>query len=177
MILIGLAWGERARRGREPRPGNRALTRPQVLTRPPGGPLTHPPPPQYPPSAAAKILRRANWLAPGIGFSVPCRVGLPTVIETAVSQWGQPNGYVLGEEAGGAFFRRTTFSAKACFIRRNAGDLKVCTGRGQRSDGDIGGEGGPNHDAGLQTCPRPRQSTNDFAGIDGFGLFLWAASE
>ena len=30
--------------------------------------------------------------------------GLATVIEKAVSQWGQPNGYVLGEEAGGAFF-------------------------------------------------------------------------
>ena len=29
---------------------------------------------------------------------------LAAVIEAAVSQWGQPNGYVLGEEAGGAFF-------------------------------------------------------------------------
>src|SRR3979411_2872355 len=28
--------------------------------------------------------------------------GLATVIERAVSQWGQPNGYVLGQEAGGA---------------------------------------------------------------------------
>src|ERR1700704_5705804 len=30
--------------------------------------------------------------------------GLATIIERAVSQWGLPNGYVLGEEAGGAFF-------------------------------------------------------------------------
>ena len=28
--------------------------------------------------------------------------GLATVIEKAISQWGLPNGYVLGEEAGGA---------------------------------------------------------------------------
>ena len=34
--------------------------------------------------------------------------GLATVIEQAVSLWGQPNGYVLGEEAGGAFFRRSS---------------------------------------------------------------------
>jgi hypothetical protein len=25
------------------------------------------------------------------------------VVEKAVSQWGLPNGYILGEEAGGAF--------------------------------------------------------------------------
>jgi hypothetical protein len=30
-----------------------------------------------------------------------------SVIEHAVSKWGLPNGYVLGEEAGGAFFART----------------------------------------------------------------------
>src|SRR5687768_11630325 len=30
--------------------------------------------------------------------------GLAQVVEKAVSQWGLPNGYVLGEEGGGAFF-------------------------------------------------------------------------
>src|ERR1700685_3080403 len=29
--------------------------------------------------------------------------GLASVIEKAVSRWGLPNGYILGEEAGGAF--------------------------------------------------------------------------
>ena len=29
--------------------------------------------------------------------------GLASVIERAVSQWGLPNGYVLGEEGSGAF--------------------------------------------------------------------------
>ena len=29
--------------------------------------------------------------------------GLATIVEKAVSQWGLPNGYVLGEEGGGAF--------------------------------------------------------------------------
>ena len=30
--------------------------------------------------------------------------GLASLIERAVGLWGLPNGYVLGEEAGGAFF-------------------------------------------------------------------------
>ena len=29
--------------------------------------------------------------------------GLAQVVEKAVSQWGLPNGYILGEEAAGAF--------------------------------------------------------------------------
>src|ERR1700742_4147317 len=29
--------------------------------------------------------------------------GLASVIEKAISNWGLPNGYVLGEEGGGAF--------------------------------------------------------------------------
>src|SRR6516164_722256 len=32
--------------------------------------------------------------------------GLAMVVEKAVSQWGLPNGYILGEEASGAFIRR-----------------------------------------------------------------------
>jgi hypothetical protein len=32
--------------------------------------------------------------------------GFAGVIEKATSQWGLPNGYVLGEEAGGAFIGR-----------------------------------------------------------------------
>src|SRR6185312_14741073 len=29
--------------------------------------------------------------------------GLATIVEKAVSNWGLPNGYILGEEGGGAF--------------------------------------------------------------------------
>ena len=29
--------------------------------------------------------------------------GLASMVEKAVSQWGLPNGYILGEEASGAF--------------------------------------------------------------------------
>jgi hypothetical protein len=59
--------------------------------------------------------------------------GLASVIEKAVSQWGLPNGYVLGEEAGGAFFGGLRYG-KGCSIRRTPATSK-CTGRGRQSDG------------------------------------------
>ena len=31
--------------------------------------------------------------------------GLAQIIEQAISNWGQPNGYILGQEAAGAFVR------------------------------------------------------------------------
>ena len=50
--------------------------------------------------------------------------GLATVIEKAVSQWGLPNGYVLGEEAGGAFFGGLRYG-EGFLHTKNAGDLRV----------------------------------------------------
>jgi hypothetical protein len=46
------------------------------------------------------------------------------VIEKAISQWGLPNGYVLGEEAGGAFIGGLRYG-EGMLYTKNAGDLKV----------------------------------------------------
>jgi len=46
------------------------------------------------------------------------------VIEKAVSQWGLPNGYVLGEEAAGAFVVGLRYG-EGMLYTKNAGDLKV----------------------------------------------------
>ena len=50
--------------------------------------------------------------------------GLATIIEKAVSQWGLPNGYVLGEEAGGAFVGGLRYGEGSLYTK-NAGDLRV----------------------------------------------------
>ena len=70
-----------------------------------------------------------------------------SVIEHAVSQWGLPNGYVLGEEAGGAFFGGLRYG-EGMLYTKNAGDLKVFW-QGPSVGWDFGGEGAPDHDAGL----------------------------
>src|SRR5256885_9838809 len=37
--------------------------------------------------------------------------GLASVVERAFSTWGQPNGYILGQEGGGAFIGGLRFGA------------------------------------------------------------------
>jgi hypothetical protein len=46
------------------------------------------------------------------------------VVEKAVSQWGLPNGYILGEEASGAFIGGLRYGDGTLYTR-NAGDARV----------------------------------------------------
>jgi hypothetical protein len=50
--------------------------------------------------------------------------GFAGVIEKATRQWGLPNGYVLGEEAGGAFIGGLRYGEGTLYTK-NAGDRKV----------------------------------------------------
>src|SRR4030088_2041818 len=50
--------------------------------------------------------------------------GLASVIERAVSQWGLPNVYILGEEGSGAFVAGLRYGEGTLYTK-NAGDLRV----------------------------------------------------
>jgi len=50
--------------------------------------------------------------------------GLAELVEAATKRWGKPNGYVLGQEAGGAFIGGLRYGEGVMYTR-NAGDLKV----------------------------------------------------
>ncbi len=50
--------------------------------------------------------------------------GLAEVVEKATKQWGRPNGYILGQEATGAFFGGLRYG-EGVMHTRNAGDLRV----------------------------------------------------
>ncbi|MCI0600944.1 MAG: DUF1134 domain-containing protein [Beijerinckiaceae bacterium] len=50
--------------------------------------------------------------------------GLAEVVEAATKRWGKPNGYVLGQEAAGAFIGGLRYGEGTMYTR-NAGDLKV----------------------------------------------------
>ena len=63
--------------------------------------------------------------------------GLAQVVERAFSTWGQPNGYVLGQEGGGAFIGGLRYGEGALYTK-NAGDLKVYW-QGPTLGWDIGG--------------------------------------
>lgn len=50
--------------------------------------------------------------------------GLAEVVEKATKQWGRPNGYILGQEATGAFIGGLRYG-EGVMHTRNAGDLRV----------------------------------------------------
>ncbi len=65
--------------------------------------------------------------------------GLASVIERAVSQYGLPNGYILGQEGSGAFVVGLRYGEGTLFTR-NAGQHKVYW-QGPTIGADVGGSG------------------------------------
>jgi hypothetical protein len=63
-------------------------------------------------------------IASGHRFFGSISRGLAEVVEAATKRWGKPNGYVLGQEAGGAFIGGLRYGEGTMYTR-NAGDLKV----------------------------------------------------
>ena len=88
----------------------------------PGLAQTNSPPPQGPPPAnqysSNEVIDAGHHFFGGISR------GLASVVEKAVSQWGQPNGYILGEEASGAFIGGLRYGDGTLYTK-NAGDLRV----------------------------------------------------
>ena len=65
--------------------------------------------------------------------------GLAEVVQTAFSRWGEPNGYVLGQEGGGAFMVGLRYGDGKLYTK-NAGDRRVFW-EGPSVGFDTGGEG------------------------------------
>jgi hypothetical protein len=92
-----------------------------------------------------------------------------SVIEHAVSQWGLPNGYVLGEEAGGAFFGGLRYG-EGMLYTKNAGDLKVFW-QGPSVGWDFGGEGARTMML-AYSLPATAAIYQRFAGTSGSACFV-----
>ena len=65
--------------------------------------------------------------------------GLASLVERAVSQFGLPNGYILGEDAGGALFAGARYGEGVLYTR-NAGEFNVYW-QGPSVGFDVGGDG------------------------------------
>lgn len=65
--------------------------------------------------------------------------GLATVVEKAFSQYGLPNGYILGEEGSGAFVGGLTYGEGQLYTK-NAGDHRTFW-QGPSVGWDFGGQG------------------------------------
>jgi hypothetical protein len=94
---------------------------------------------------------------------------LARIIERAVSQWGVPNGYILGEEGGGAFFAGLRYG-EGILYTKNAGDRKVFW-QGPSLGFDLGGEGARTMML-VYNLPSVEAIYDRFGGIDGSAYFV-----
>jgi len=79
-------------------------------------------PPASPPPAAPyssdEIIDAGHHFFGGISK------GIASIVEKAANQWGQPNGYILGEEAGGAFIGGLRYGDGMLYTK-DSGDRRV----------------------------------------------------
>ena len=120
-------------------------------------------------SPAAAPTGRTNWSTPGTSFFGNVSRGLASVIERAVSQWGLPNGYVLGEEGSGAFVAGLRYGEGTLYTK-NAGDLRVYW-QGPSVGFDWGGDGARTMML-VYNLPATNAIYQRFAGIDGSAYII-----
>jgi hypothetical protein len=95
--------------------------------------------------------------------------GLAEIVEKAVSQWGLPNGYVLGEEAGGAWVAGLRYGEGVMYTK-NAGDRRVYW-QGPSLGFDFGGDGARTMML-VYRLPAADAIYQRFVGIEGSAYFV-----
>jgi hypothetical protein len=95
--------------------------------------------------------------------------GLAEVVQHAVSRWGEPNGYVLGQEGSGAFVVGLRYGDGKLYTK-NAGDRRVFW-EGPSVGFDTGGEGSRTMML-VYNLPATDAIYQRFAGIDGSAYFI-----
>jgi len=135
---------------------------------PPPGAQPAPPPPPPPPARRDTFSVNEIVLAGHQFFGTVSR-GLAQVVERAFSRWGEPNGYVLGQEGSGAFVVGLRYGDGKLYTR-NAGDRRVFW-EGPSVGFDTGGEGARTMML-IYKLPATDAIYQRFAGIDGSAYFI-----
>jgi len=132
-------------------------------------PQAEPQPPPPPREASPSVYRPEELTSAGHRFFGNVSRGLASVIERAVSQWGLPNGYVLGEEGSGAFVAGLRYGEGTLYTK-NAGDLRVYW-QGPSVGFDWGGDGARTMTL-VYNLPATNAIYQRFAGIDGSAYII-----
>jgi hypothetical protein len=166
VTLAAMCWIVPALAQQQPQMQPQPLPPPQQM-QPQQATAPQPPPPQRQPGPTT--YGPDELTNAGHRFFGNVSRGLASVIERAVSQWGLPNGYVLGEEGSGAFVAGLRYGEGTLYTK-NAGDLRVYW-QGPSVGFDWGGDG-----ARTMTLVYNLPSTNAiyqrFAGIDGSAYII-----
>lgn len=129
------------------------------------------PSPQAPPPQPARpgTFTADEIVGQGHKFFGSVSRGLAQVVEKAFSQWGQPNGYVLGQEGSGAFIVGLRYGDGTLYTK-NAGDRRVFW-EGPSIGFDTGGEGARTMML-VYKLPATDAIYQRFAGVDGSAYFI-----
>jgi hypothetical protein len=137
-------------------------------------PAPQPPPTAIAPappaqSAPASQFSSNELIDAGHRFFGGVTRGLAMIVEKAVSQWGLPNGYILGEEASGAFVGGLRYGDGTLYTK-NAGDLRVFW-QGPSIGFDAGADGARTMML-VYNLPRTDAIFERFGGINGSAYFI-----
>ena len=94
---------------------------------------------------------------------------LAEVVEMAGRRWGSPNGYILGEEAGGAFVGGLRYGEGTLYTR-NGGDRRLFW-QGPSLGFDAGGDGDRTMML-VYNLPDRQAIFQRFGGLDGSAYFI-----
>src|SRR3954467_11522565 len=134
-----------------------------VLAAGPAAAQNAPPPPPPGSFGPGELMETGHKFFGGVSR------GLASIIEQAVSRWGLPNGYILGQEAGGAFVAGLRYGEGTLYTK-NAGDLRVFW-QGPSVGYDFGGEGARTMML-VYALPATDAIYQRFAGIDGSAYLI-----
>lgn len=140
----------------------------QTATIPPQVPPLQVTTPPYPPPNTTQYSS-TELIDAGHQFFGGVSQGLARIVEKAVSQWGLPNGYILGEEASGAFIGGLRYGDGALYTR-NAGDVRVFW-QGPSIGLDAGADGAQTMML-VYNLPRPDAIFDRFGGINGSAYLI-----
>jgi hypothetical protein len=96
-------------------------------------------------------------------------MGFAHVVEYAFQRAGRPNGYILGEEAGGAFVAGLRYGEGTLYTK-DAGNFKVYW-QGPSLGYDFGGDGSKTMVL-VYNLQSPSDIFDRYAGVDGSAYFI-----
>ena len=124
------------------------------------------PPPQY--GEADRPSRgyysQGEIVEKGKGFFGSIAQGLASAVEYTYQQAGRPNGYILGEDGGGAFFAGLRYG-QGMLYTKDAGDHKMYW-QGPSLGWDVGGEGSKVMVL-VYNLSQPGDIYHRFGGVEG----------
>ncbi len=123
-----------------------------------------------PPEAQEKSTFSAEEIKEtGHRFFGKVSMGFARVVEYTFQRAGRPNGYILGEEAGGAFIAGLRYG-EGILYTKDAGDHRVFW-QGPSVGYDFGAEGSKTMVL-VYDLRSPSEIYDDFAGVDGSAYFI-----